>query len=452
MRSKILEMLSPCLLLQFVLMIVCTTGVESAAEQRNEISYLRGKYNQAFFYRHNDSYRYSAAFHYYHAKQHDILQLTPLQNHHQIDIRFDGDVTAYTYGKYAKTEPTMELYGPYTAQMAWKVYRAIDWTHMHHEQTYDILSDAAIKWEDKKQWTDRSVKYYLNVNKVARSCAPLDITMRRAAVMMKPYFTWYRNYYPRTSNFAYVAHWWHPIIYEAIMYAGGNTYNQEKVIYAVNQLMLDSVFVDRPTRMLLSREVMPRYSRLSPESANIFDNLHMLHGIVYDILSYEGWTEDQKRAELYRVVDAMAYRPGDEKYARKFTAGHPDMDPRIYYDWMKGFDGEMNRIMMEMMNEMMPLMMEGEVSESQRETMMQQMKKKLSPDLEEGEIPGSLLDAMKELMPDMKVMPESVQPGKTPKMMVHAMLAGWEAKYGSLDDIEPYKASSNPSCSSEGGK
>lgn len=451
MNMSILTKLSPALLSSCLLFCLVLIH-QGAAEQRSEISYLRGKYNQAFFYRHNDSYRYSAAFHYYHAKQHDVLQLTPLADRHQVDIGFDGDVTAFTYNKTARTEPTMELYGPYTAQMAWKVYRAIDWTHIHHEQTYDILSDAAIKWEDKKRWTDRSVRYYLNANKVARSCAPLDITMRRAAVMMKPYFGYYRNNYPRTNNFAYVAHWWHPIIYEAIMYAGDNSSKQEEVIKTVNQLMLDSVFLDRPTRMLLSREVMPRYSRLSPESANIFDNLHMLHGIVYDILAYEGWTEDQKRAELYRVVEAMAYRPGDEKYARKFTVTHPDMDPRVYYDWMKGFDGDMNRIMMEMMDEMMPLMMEGEVSESQRENMMQQMKKKLSPDLEEGEIPGSLQDAMKQLIPHMKVMPESLEPGKTPQKMINAMLAGWEAKYGSIDDIEPYQPNFQKPSRAEGGK
>lgn len=420
------------------------------AEQRSEISYLRGKYNQAFFYRHNVSYRYSAAFHYYHAKQHDVLQLSPLTDHHQVDIGFNGDVTAFTYYKSARTEPTMELYGPYTAQMAWKVYRAIDWTHIHHEQTYDILSDAAIKWEDKKRWTDRSVRYYLNVNKVARSCAPLDITMRRAAVMMKPYFTYYRNYYPRTNNFAYVAHWWHPVIYEAFMYAGDNSSRQEKIINAVNQLMLDSVFLDRPKRMLLSREVMPRYSRFSPESANIFDNLHMLHGIVYDILAYEGWTRDEKQAELYRVVQSMAYIPGDEKYARKFTVQHEEMDPGIYYDWMKGVGGEMNRIMMEMMDEMMPLMIKGELSESQRVSMIQHFMKKLSPGQEEGEIPGSLLDAMKQLIPDMKIMPESVQPGKTPQMMVDAMLANWNATYGSLNDIEPYPMSNKTSDNSQG--
>ncbi|MBN1603550.1 MAG: hypothetical protein JW915_18210 [Chitinispirillaceae bacterium] len=452
MISKLLEFLSPGFLSAIGLMLPCITILECAAEQRNEISYLRGKYNQAFFYRHNDSYRFSAAFHYYHAKQHDVLQLTPLANHHQIDIGFDGDVTAFTYNQSARTEPSMELYGPYTAQMAWKVYRAIDWTHMHHEQTYDILSDATIIWSDKKKWTDKSVKYYLNINNVARSCAPLDITMRRAAVMMKPYFTYYRNYYPLTNNFAYVAHWWHPVIYEAIMFAGDNSRKQEEVIKAVNDLMLDSIFIDKPTRMLLSREAMPRYSRLTPESANIFDNLHMLHGIVYDILAYEGWTENQKRAELYRVVEMMAYRPGDEKYTRKFSVQHPDMDPRIYYDWMKGFDGEMNRIMMEMMEEMMPLMMEKEMTESQRVILMQQFKKKLSPDFEDGEIPGSLLDAMKQLMPDMKIMPESVQPGKTPQMMVHAMLAGWESKYGAMADIEPYPMQNKPVNRPEGGK
>jgi hypothetical protein len=71
---------------------------------------------------------------------------------------------------------------------------------------------------------------------------------------------------------------------------------------------------------------------MSPASGNIFDNLHMLHGIAYDIFSYEGWDEDQKRAEIYRVIEAMSYQPSDEKLVRKFKIPHPDMDPRVYYD------------------------------------------------------------------------------------------------------------------------
>ncbi len=54
---------------------------------------------------------------------------------------------------------------------------------------------------------------------------------------------------------------------------------------------------------------MPRYARMSPESANIFDNLHMLHGIAYSILAYPGWSIEEKRAEMYRVIEAMGYQP-----------------------------------------------------------------------------------------------------------------------------------------------
>jgi hypothetical protein len=202
--------------------------------------------------------------------------------------------------------------------------------------------------------------------------------------------------------------------------------------------------------MLLSREGMPRYSRLSPESANIFDNLHMLHGIIYDILAYEGWSLKEKRAEIYRVIKAMAYQPGDEKLAGKFKLPKPDMDPRRYELWMQGFEGEMNRIMMEMHQEMMPLMMpEGkEMSHEMHEKMHAQLRMKLTPDMQEGEIEGSLHDAMMKLMPDMKMDQEGMKAGNAPQKMIDAMLKGWQEKYGSLPDIEPIDMSQDPSAPS----
>ena len=60
----------------------------------------------------------------------------------------------------------------------------------------------------------------------------------------------------------------------------GNDKDQETTLSQMNATMLDEVFKDRPQRMLLLREMAPRYSRMSPEAANAFDNLHMLHGIV----------------------------------------------------------------------------------------------------------------------------------------------------------------------------
>lgn len=431
----------------FVMLSVHATGTAAALfEQRNEVSYLRGTYNTALFWRHNETFRNGAAIHFAHAMQHDALQLSPLADHAANDEMMDARYADFLLNHRAATEPTMEYYGPYTARFAYKVYRAIDWTHMHHEQTYDILSERSIPWSEKKKWTDRAVQYYLTKNPdVARSCAPLDVTMRRAATMMKPYFGYFRNKYPKSNNFFYAAHWWHPVIYEAQMIAG-NDREQEAVVHQTDEVLYNEVLRNRPQRMLLSREAMPRYSRLSPESANIFDNLHMLHGIVYDIMAYDQWTPAEKRAELYRVIKAMAYQPGDEALARKFKLPHPDMDPRRYEPWMQGVDGEMTRIMMEMHEEMMPLMMPDgkQMSPEMKEKMQVQLRMKLTPGMQEGEVEGSLHDAMMRLMPDMKMDPEGMKPGKVSQKMVDAMLQGWEEKYEKLPDIEPIDTSQDP--------
>lgn len=413
-----------------------------ALEQRNDVSYLRGPYNGAFYHRENEAFRVGAAIHFAHGIQHDYLQLEPLSRHEATDAKADAAYLGMVE-KPPRTEPEMETYGPYTARTMWQLYRAIDWTHMHHEQTYDIMADQDIPWDQKKKWTDRAVRYYLEKLDIPRSPAPLDVTLRRAAVMMKPYATLFRNNYPKSNNFFFAAHWWHPVIYEAQM-LGGNGKEQEQMVRRTDATFFNEVQKERPQRMLLSREVMPRYSRMSPQSANIFDNLHMLHGIAYDILAYEGWTVKQKRDELYRVIRAMSYQPGDEKLAGKFQTPHPDMDPRVYEPWMKSVEGEMNRIMMEMMEEMMPLMMPQPPDPQMKAKMMEQFMKKMTPGMQEGELPGSLMDAMKTMMPQMKMSPESMEPGKTPQMMVDAMLKGWQEKYGSLPDVTPISMEREP--------
>lgn len=448
MEMKGSKTVGVCWLAPIVAAVLCAGpgAAEPQVEQRNAVSYLRGPYNLALFYRHNETFMNGAAIHFAHAIQHDILELNPLADHEKTDAETDAKYMDYILNHRAKTEPTMEYYGPYTARFAYKAYRAIDWTHMHHEQTYDVMAEKSIPWPEKKKWTDRTVQYYLTKNPaVARSCAPLDVTMRRAATMMKPYFGVFRNKYPKSNNFFFAAHWWHPVIYEAQM-IGGNGPQQEEVVRQTDQVFYNEVLKNRPQRMLLSREAMPRYSRLSPESANIFDNLHMLHGIIYDILAYEGWSLKEKRAEIYRVIKAMAYQPGDEKLARKFNLPHPDIDPRRYESWMQGFEGEMNRIMMEMHQEMMPLMIPDgkEMLPEMRERMEAQLKMKLTPGMQEGEIDGSLHDAMMKLMPDMKMDKEGMKPGNTPQNMVDAMLQGWQAKHGDMPDVEPIDMSADP--------
>lgn len=425
--------------------VLAAAGVLTACsmhlEQRNMPAKLRRGYNNAFFERHNDAFRTSAAIHYAHGKAHDVLQLTEAASHYAVDLETDHDFVSVLRRR-TRMEPSMMLFGPHTGQGAWKLYLAIDWTHHHHEQTYDILSDRDVAWSEKAALTRDAVDYYLARSDAARSPAPLELTMRRAAVMMKPYFGWFRNEYPRMADFFYVAHWWHPAVYEAQMIAG-NDGEQEAAVGAV-QALLERVLRERPQRMLLSREMMPRYSRMSPESANIFDNLHMLHGIAYAIMAYEGWSIDEKRAELYRVIDAMSEKPGDRELARAFDVPHPDMDPRRYEAWMTTTDGSMNDIMKDMMAEMWP-MMAPDGAPSPPPDVREQMKKKLAPGMQDGEIEGSLHDAVMKLVPAMKMDHEGMKPGATPAMAA-MMVQKWMAKRP--PSVAPWPMEHEPSLAS----
>lgn len=423
------------------LLVVATFGCSVHFEQRNMPAMLRRAYNTEFSSRHNQAYRAQAAIHIAHGVQHDNLQLTRLADHRRVDAKSAARYLR-DFNEPPRIGPQMMPFGPHGGQAAWRLYQAIDWTHEHHDQTYDILADASIRWHEKVRVTDDAVAWYLNrLRGAARSPAPLDVTMRRAGIMMKPYFTVYRNHYPRSTTFFFFAHWWHPAIYEAMMIAGNDREQDEAV--ATTHGRSEEVLRDRPERMLLSREVMPRYARMSPESANIFDNLHMLHGIAYDILAYEGWTIDEKRSELYRVIDAMSERAGDRELARRFPVPHPDMDPRCYEPWMRGMDGEMTRIMHEMLEEMWP-MMSPDGSREIPPAVQEQFKLKMMPGMQPGEIAGSLHDALMSVVPNMRMNPAGMGPGEGNPHMVEAMLRGWRRRAADIVPVADWPMMDEP--------
>ena len=460
-------------------------------ERRNDIAHPRTPYQFSFYKRHRRSYRVAGSLHFAHSKLHDVLLLTPFANSAKEDAKLYGEVLKM-YNQPPNIEPTMEMFAPYAARATWRLFRTIDGVHLLHEMTQDIMSDADIPWDQKDEELKKIYKVYRDrYSKVALSPAPLDVTMRRAAVMMKPYFSLTRNYYPKNNNFFYAAHWWHPTVYESLM-LGGNGKGQDLLMNAMEDRFRDQVISKPPQRMLLSREGTPRYSRLSPETANVFDNLHMLHGITYDIFAYDGWTVEQKRAELYRVLDAMAYKPGDEKLVRKFKTPRPDLNPLSYDDWVTSNQGSMTTMMLEMLDEMMAVhgsgshgdhggrgshskmghgshgdghsemdhgdrgdghqmehggdrggMNHGESGGDAMKRLRHQLTLKLTPGIQEGEIAGSFADAMKQIMPEM-AMPGMDEPGTVSPLMVKAMLDGWYQKYGDLPDIAPFAMDREP--------
>ncbi|MEC4982866.1 MAG: hypothetical protein SAJ37_01140 [Oscillatoria sp. PMC 1068.18] len=456
MRRK---QLKPLILISLTATLLLNLAPQKArSEKRNLVAHPRTPYQLSFYKRHNPSYRVAGALHFAHSKLHDVLLTTPFERHAEEDANFYEEVISF-YNNPPRIEPTQEFYAPYTARATWRLFRTIDSVHLLHEMTEDIMADPDIAWNEKEKTLQEAYQYYRSTYEdIALSPAPLDVTMRRAGVMMKPYFSLTRNYYPKNNNFFYAAHWWHPAVYESMM-VGGNDREQDIMMEKMDEVFRSQVIPNPPKRMLLSREASPRYSRLSPETANTFDNLHMLHGITYDIFAYDGWTIEQKKAELYRVLEAMSYQPGDETLVRKFTTPKANFNPLVYDDWVTSADGAMSQIMMEMLDEMMPVMMSQhsdnqtsmphqQMSHQMHQQMQQlrtQLKLKLTPGIQEGEIPGSFMDAMMVIMPEMEMSPEAMQPGVINPMMTEAMLKGWREKYGNLPDLDPLSMDNEPS-------
>ncbi len=197
--------------------------------------------------------------------------------------------------------------------------------------------------------------------------------------------------------------------------------------------------------MLLSREIMPRYARMSPESANIFDNLHMLHGIAYSILAYKGGRSRRSgpRCTGSSRPWATSRRRG---LRRKFREPHPDFDPRTYPAWVRSPQGAMGMIMMDMLMEMLPMMYPGGLSKAAagRRHAAGDDERRLG--IEPGEVvPGSLRDALMQVAPGMMTMPGSTEPGEAPAMMVEHMVQAWKAKAARMPDVAPIDMSVEPS-------
>ena len=107
------------------------------------------------------------------------------------------------------------------------------------------------------------------------------MVQERVKLKEQPWFMAFRKQWPKATQLFWAFHCWHTAVYEIQLVSGTG---QTEAVRNIDALFWQEVLPHPPNRMLLSAEVMPRFSEMAPEAANIFDNLHQFHGIVYDIL------------------------------------------------------------------------------------------------------------------------------------------------------------------------
>lgn len=195
--------------------------------------------------------------------------------------------------------PNEEAIAPTYMKLAWRAQNAFDEAHALHRSTYDIyVSD--LSGAEKNRAIHNVLAYYQD--------SPYAITaqqLNHRQLDNLPYSKTFRQKFPLFNATIWAYHYLQIAVYDPLSAAPDLSSKQRAV-----QPILDTYhkYLKNPpvqwTFMPLVEEYSPQFSQDYPALANIFDNLHMLHDTISDILASDrlhAW--EMKREEIYRVLD-----------------------------------------------------------------------------------------------------------------------------------------------------
>ncbi len=290
-----------------------------SARQRNDVFRLPASYNFAFYDTYTDAARSFYAAHYTHFGAYEIL-LTQGEDATDAMATFLGRVHDYVVSP-PKFEPPAEIIAPNWSKLAYETGSAMDWTHMLHSQLYDILTDDRIA--DKQTAGNQAIAYYLSNPRSAFSTRGYGHRWMEGGGKWAGVF---RRKYPEINGVLWAYHWHHAAVYEALMEPDAE--QRRASLDHVIEVFTDSVLKNPPKVMPLTAEIAPRFSSLFPAAAHIFDNLHMMHDVVNDIMADPSLSRSAKEAEIERMRLNMMFAAQDSVSVPGIPAGeHHTMSP-----------------------------------------------------------------------------------------------------------------------------
>lgn len=186
--------------------------------------------------------------------------------------------------------------------------KVFDWAHTLHFQTIDVLAHPG--WTDvqREAEIERLWSFYQ-----AQPYAITGLPMNMEYLDSFEYSGAFRTRYPKVNGLFWGYHWLQTVNYDMLYRVPiADQAPQYKVLgerYHESELYK----TDRDF-MPMTAELSPRFAKRFPQIANAFDNLHMLHDNVNDILTQERLTEPQKRAAVKEaIIRVLASTHANEK-------------------------------------------------------------------------------------------------------------------------------------------
>ncbi len=188
---------------------------------------------------------------------------------------------------------------PRYVQMAARAHEMFEWAHVLHRQSYDILADPTLSEEARDAAMAELLAHYQS------SPLAFPVEPKSMEIMDGQYFSKaFRERFPRFNGLIWAYHWLQVAIYEPFLVYEDPADQRAAVQATVARFwqMLADPPEALPTEMPMTPAISPVFTERYPEFAAIFDNLHMMHDVVSDVLVSEAVGQGRVQEELWRQV------------------------------------------------------------------------------------------------------------------------------------------------------
>ncbi len=289
---------------------VAATPANAQWVQEYEQFYLPASHNWVFRDNYAGADRLFNAFDYGHAILYEELYTAPYGPVERLEV----DRYEFLTERLLRRPPRLPLeeraIAISYAKLVPEAKQMFEWAHLAHRQIYDVLADERLSMEQKDAAIAELLAYYRSRPDLAFSSVPKSMD-----IMDGQHFSLaFRGRYPKFNGLIWAYHWLQVGLYEPLLVNTDASSRAAGVNATVGRFwqMLEEPPGKMPHLMPMTSGVAPTFASRYPEAAIIFDNLHMMHDIISDILTSEGVPRDRKRAEILRAAEMFR---DDEAYA-----------------------------------------------------------------------------------------------------------------------------------------
>ena len=274
----------------------------AAQDQRDDWFHLPGNFNWQFLGTYPAAARLFNAFDYGHAVLYERLYTGRGDAAKALEKEFTYLTTDLLVRppRFAVVE---EAVMPSYAKVAWRAKQMFDWAHLLHRQIFDIYSDNRLGEATRDSLVERVTDYYLARREYAFAPVPKSMDLMEGQYFSRTF----RQAYPKFNGLIWAYHWLQVGLYEPLIEGRTPAERKAGVDAALGRFW--SMLEDPPSRMPaimpMASAIAPRFSERHPRAAAIFDNLHMMHDIISDVLTADTIPHDQKRALIYAQLDEL---------------------------------------------------------------------------------------------------------------------------------------------------